>query len=550
MGRRSSGNGGAGGKIAETKLDALLGSSGSTLAAGAALFKDDAWKLGLFSSKGDPTRYMFWASGAKVPSGALITATTGNNYVMTKLIFGSPQYAINHLRLHFSGFACTEGGSSPQETLLPGNATSIDGVWIEAGGVLTRCKFAGADSVSIASAANGNWTDDVALAVPIAAESLVTVYTLYHCAVGEKQIPAYQIEKERGERVWGAGDAATLQALLGTSTVSTAALDTGYGTASQPNYYGPDMMVAKGWDGRPVALGVNDSIGERQSDRSVAADARRNKGWLRRWLDANGGRGRIPHFLMGIPGASSARELSTSTTKRWDVLDEIIGLNGGKWPFTCVVDQMGINDHQAAYATMKQNWKDLLTRIRGRYANVPVIAIGTTPRTSASTDNYLTTGANQTYNTSGGIYPTGNYYLLDADKAAGMEGAVQGFIDLIGPAYATLSGKWPAAWTTTLAAQAGTDGTAGYSTIRVVAEPIRGEVLRWGANGGQLGVVVDYSGAPGDWLVTLDRNTNTAVITAGSVVFSPATTDGVHPWIREILRMVASVPQSEKAKFV
>lgn len=153
----------------------------------------------------DQDRYMFWASGAKVPSGALVTAASGTEYVMTKLVFGSPQYAINHLRLHFSGFASTEGGSSPQETVLPGNATAIDGVWIEAGGVLTRCKFAGEDGVSVASAANGNWTDDVALAVPIAAESLVTIYTLYHCAVGEKQIPAYQIEKGRGERVWGGG---------------------------------------------------------------------------------------------------------------------------------------------------------------------------------------------------------------------------------------------------------------------------------------------------------------------------------------------------------
>lgn len=56
-----------------------------------------------------------------------------------------------------------------------------------------------------------------------------------------------------------------------------------------------------------MVLAVNDSIGERQNDSPQSADARRNKGWLRRWLDDSGGRGRIPHFLMGVPGAASRR---------------------------------------------------------------------------------------------------------------------------------------------------------------------------------------------------------------------------------------------------
>lgn len=540
--------GSGGGKLTEAQLDAKLLAQGAALAGGAARFKDDAWALGLFASKGDPARYMFWASGAKQPSGSLVTAAAGTNYVMTKLVFGSPQYAINHLRLHFSGFALTEGGASPQETVLPGNATTIDGVWIEAGGVLTRMKLGGMDGVVIASNANGVWTDDLALATPIAAESLVNVYTLYHTAAAEKQIPVYQIEKHRGERVWGAGDAATLIALLGTSTASTAALDTAYGGTAQPAYYGPDMMVAKGWDGRPVAIGVNDSIGDRQNDSPQSADARRNKGWLRRWLDMPGGRGRIPHFLMGVPGASSQRELAASATKRWDVLDELIALNGGKWPFTCLINQMSINDYNATYATMKTQWTALVARLRARYANIPIIAIGTTPRTSATTDNYLT-AAGQTYYT-GGVWQSGQYYLLDAEKAAGMDGMIQGFVDLVGPAYTATQGKWPDAWTTTLAAQAGTDGVAGYSTIRITAEPKRGEILRWGANGAQLGAVVDYSGTPGDWLVTLDRSTNVAVSAAGSVVFSPSTTDGTHPRIREIERIIAAVPQAAKSVLI
>ncbi|WP_288411500.1 hypothetical protein, partial [uncultured Sphingomonas sp.] len=162
---------------------------------------------------GDPTRYMFWASGARVPSGSLVTAATGTNVVMTKLTFGSPQYAIDHLRLHYSGFACTEGGNSPQETVLPGNAMAIGGVWVAVnGGAAVACAFGGAAGTNIASGATGIWTDDLAIAVP--AESAVTVYTLYSTAVGEKQIPVHQVQRQRGERVWAADNAAALTALI------------------------------------------------------------------------------------------------------------------------------------------------------------------------------------------------------------------------------------------------------------------------------------------------------------------------------------------------
>lgn len=490
----------------------------------------------------DQNRYMFWASRARVPSGSLVTAASGTQFVMTKLLFGSPQYEINKLRLHLSGFASTEGGNSPQETTLPGNAMTINGVWVEVGGVLTRATFGGANGTSIASGSTGAWTDEIVLPSDIPAESLVAIYTSYSTAVGEKQIPLTQLHKERGERVWGAGDAASLEAYLGTSTASTTSLDTNYGATSQPTYYGPDMMAAKGWDGRPVALVVGDSIGERQNDHVSAADARGNLGWLRRWLDTDHSEyGRTPHFMFAIPGASSARELSTSSTLRWDVLDELIALNGGKWPMTCVLDQMGVNDTAADYPTLKTAWLALLTRIRARYANIPVIAVGTTPR-STSTDNFLTEG-NQTPATAGGLYPLGQYYQLDSDKRFGMDGAVQGFIDLWGSAFASLAGKWPAApFTTTLAADTGSS----YTSISLTAAPALGDLLRWGTNGAVVGNVIEVSGS-GPYTASLDR-TNTTSVSSGGTVFAPASADGVHPRPREAIRMAGAVPASAKAQ--
>lgn len=494
--------------------------------------------------RADQHRYLFWASGAKPPSGALVTAAAGTQFVMTKLIFGSPGYPIDHLRLHLSGFACTEGGNSPQETVLPGNTTSIDGLWVSVNdGPARRCRFDGSDTAVIASGANGLWTDDLALPVAVPPDSLVTIYTLYHCAPGERQIPVYQIEKHRGERVWGAADAASLAAMIGSLAPSTPSLDTLYGNGGQPAYYGPDMMVAKGWDGRPVVLAVNDSIGERQNDMPQGSDDRRNKGWLRRWLDHPGGRGRIPHFMMGVPGTASRRELSTNATKRWDILQDIVAFNGGKWPMTCVIDQLGTNDHQTSYATMKADWSGLITRIRARFPAIPVIAVGTSLRTSASTDNYRT-AASQTLHAN-----NANYRLLDADKALGMDGLLQGFVDLYGRAYQQTGDRWPdTMFTSSLAAPAGTDGGTGYTSIQLTDAPLPGDLLRWGSNGVQLALVVDCTGTAGNWLVTLDRNTNVAIAAAGSPVYAPATADGTHPYRREIARMAAAVPQSDKMR--
>ncbi len=498
----------------------------------------------------DLDRYLFWASRARVAAGPLVTAASGTNFVMTKLIFGSPQYAVNKLRLHLSGFASTEGGNSPQETILPGNAMTINGVWVEVGGVATRAKFGGANGTSVASGTTGAWTDEIVLPSDIPAGTLVAIYTSYSTAVAEKQIPVYQVQKERGERVWGAGDAASLDALIGTSTVSTAALDTGYGASSQPFYYGPDMMAAKGWDGRPVALVVGDSIAERQSDHVCAADARGNMGWLRRWLDkADPTYGRTPHFMLAIPGASSVRELSTSATLRWDVLDELIALNGGKRPFTCVLNQHGRNDYNATYATMKANWKDLNTRILARHPGVPIIGVGQVVHPN-STDAFRTL-ANQGYQ-AGGEWPGGVRYQLEADKEALMDGTLSGYIEVVRACgLDALLGRWPEpSFVTSLAANTGSS----YSSITLADAPILGDFLQWGGGATPTGAnVVEVTGSPGAWVATLDRTLGTSFV-AGTEVFAPNANDGsgtprtgTHPRARMVRAIADAVPQSAKA---
>ncbi|KZS49733.1 hypothetical protein FHT72_001150 [Rhizobium sp. BK077] len=351
---------------------------------------------------GDSDRYMFFTTRNRMPSGTIVTAASGTNYVCSKIVVNTPQYKTRTFRFHLSGFASTEGGNAPQETVVtgtigaPGNSVVADAMFIRAAGIFYQCTFAGLNTVTVADQTNGAWTDE--LTIPdVDPESEIEIWLFYHTAVGDKIWPVYRIQKHRGERVWGAGDLATLLALKDTPLAdSTAALDTNYATQTQPQYYGPDFMVAKGdWDGRPVALAVVDSLGEARQQFSAAADARGNLGWFRRWLDKDGGIGRIPHLMIGMPGNGSVRELtgtgSAIATRRWAILDEITAFNNNKKPFTVIANQMGQNDTAATYTVyFNTNYRSLVTRLRARYSGVKIVAFPPLGRTASTRTVTLT----------------------------------------------------------------------------------------------------------------------------------------------------------------
>ncbi|MBB4250841.1 hypothetical protein FHT69_001653 [Rhizobium sp. BK008] len=341
----------------------------------------------------DPDRYMFFATRNRMPSGTIVTAASGTNYVCSKIIVNTPSYKTRTFRFHLSGFAGTEGGNSPQETVVtgtigaPGNSVVVDGFYMRVAGTFHQLQFSASNTVIVADQTNGTWTD--AITIPdVPAESEIELWLFYHTAVGDKIWPVYRIQKHRGERVWGASDNASLLAFMSDPLAdSTAALDTNYATQTQPQYYGPDFMVAKGdWDGRPVALVFCDSLGEARQEFSAAADARGNLGWLRRWLDTAAGIGRIPHLMVGYPGAGSVREYtgsgSTIATRRRDIIREIIAFNGGEWPFTVAANQLGQNDVSTVYSTwFNTNYRSLPTRVRTEYPGIRIVAFPPLGRT-------------------------------------------------------------------------------------------------------------------------------------------------------------------------
>lgn len=157
-------------------------------------------------------------------------------------------------------------------------------------------------------------------------------------------------------------DLTSIRALALANGASTPARDTFYNTVgnesnSQPLAYGPAMVLAKGWDGRPVPMVLSDSLIERQ-EIAATADARRNMGMWLRWLDVRDPVwGSIIPLVMGVPGSKSVQELATSATKRWAMIDAIRDTyNGGKNIWTFVLDQSGRNDNSATSSTWSELW--------------------------------------------------------------------------------------------------------------------------------------------------------------------------------------------------
>ncbi|WP_454278979.1 hypothetical protein [Sphingomonas sp. Marseille-Q8236] len=496
----------------------------------------------------DAQRFMFWATRSRFPSGALVTAATATPYVMTRIVLASTVHAVTNPRFHFSGFASTEGGNSPQETVLPGNAMVIDGVWISVNGAApVALTFGGQAGVSIASGNIGAWTDEPTITIP--REASVAIYTLYHTAAGEKQIPVYRIQSARGERVWGATDAATLTPMLNApATASTASLDTGFGQA-MPSYYGPDMTVARGWDGRAVVLGVVDSIGEARQEYAAEADARGNLGWLRRWLDRDDQTyRRMPFMMMGMPGAGSARELGTNATLRWQILDQAAAFNASSaLPFTIVLNQLGQNDSNSSYTTMQGNWTGFVDRFKQRYAGIKMVATGVLPRTTSTNgwttrDGQTTSAYNEWASTTNG-WGNGFKWQLEAFKEAGGGGRLAGYISTKPYWYdAAYPGTWPVvAETYTLAAQAGTDGTTAYTSFQTTTAPRVGDVLVGG------GASLQVQAVTGTGPYTVTTASSTVVVPAGTVMRPQVSPEGVHPYASAVAAIVAAIPQSQKA---
>ncbi|TAY40140.1 hypothetical protein ELH89_08670 [Rhizobium leguminosarum] len=515
----------------------------------------------------DLNRYMPAATGTRWPTGSTTnpwTYTAGLNYQCSKLFFGSPDYPTNDFLIPFVGFALTEGGNAPQETQGPTTDTLLDeAFFIHPDGTEYPILFGGQAAATI-TANTGIVYGQVTLPTWLPAWSIFGIRTVYHGNAGENRLGSYRIQRHRGEKFWGAGDLASIRALATANGPSTPALDpdnwyntVGNATNSQQQAYGPAMVLAKGWDGRPVPLVLADSLAERQ-EIAASADERRNMGIWRRWLDQRDPVwGSLIPVVMGVPGAHSEYELAGSgasiATRRWAMIDYIRDtFNGGKNIWTFVLDQSGRNDTSSTLSLWQSRKFGLDDRVKARYPGVHMVGITIMP-TFTSSDGGRTVAGYSTsavWNPVTGILASLNASIMSSPRFAKVIDMLPAFMSDTDPTKGPAAELFPLG--NVIGHPGNQDGTTTWDTIRLPSTV-------------PLGSRISFEYQPGQWASrTLsgrtDRGDGTADYRVAEIfatnVQDNATllghgmhTDFIHPALHGVLRTVSRIPQSEKAKF-
>lgn len=515
----------------------------------------------------DANRYMPAATGIHWSQGFTQTYAAGLNYQCSKLFFGSPGYATNDWLVPFLGFGNTDGGNAPQETILPNGDIIIDeAFFIHPNGTEYPILFGGNTGATV-TLSTGVVFGQVTLPASLPAWSVYGIRTIWHGTVGNTYIGGYRCQRHRGEKYWAATDLTSIRALATANGPSTADRDPdarynmlGTVSTSQPVAYGPAQIFAKGWDGRPVAMAPSDSLVERQ-ELAASADARRNMGVLGRFLDQRDSVwGSTPHIFMGLPGAKSANEMTTSALKRWDSFLDVVKntYNGGLNPWTFVLDQSGRNDNNATPSTWANFKFALVDRIKTRYgAGIHVVGMTIQPTVTSNPSNHnfhaLTDIAVATlWDAVAGTLKTVN----DLIKASSRYAKV---IDIV-PCWSDdrALGKPPTGELFPLGNLVGhpgnQDGVTTWNTIPGLPAGIPlGSRVQFEYQPGlytarTIHTLVDNG--DGTWTGTVNGDEVFATnVQDNAALYLMPHTDGIHEALTGILYTAGRIPQSEKSKF-
>jgi hypothetical protein len=474
----------------------------------------------------DANRLMFASTRLVTSTWANPAVVSGYEYQYSRLICGSPDYGINTLYAYFPNWRRQQSAGSPTE-VSPGNSITINAT-IDVAGVITPVLFSGVAGPYTIADGGGIWAS---AAVSIPAGTTFFVRTECQAAIGATRIGIGRPYTNQSEGI-----------------IHAAAQDTGYldgsktpvgiGAASNIYAYGPTAIVAKGWDGRPVALLTGDSIAygnDANATTNRAWSSRGNVGYWQSGLDDTVN-GRIPFGLVCVPGLTSVLDDSAADLpKTLAMLEDPIFGSGVNYrpPFTCIVSEMGVNDFDASTGASRYPTPvkaQMLARIAfwtARYPGLPFVQSTLTPRATSTALYSWTDPTQQTPVGTDGVSPAGRWAFND-DLLAGNIAGVTASVD-VSAAFSdpTNRDRWRAGtFSTTLSATA----SAGATTISLPIALVPGDNVCFepGAAAGENRAVVSLPTGSGPYIHTVNAAlTNTH--TSGAVVKDRVTDDGVHP---------------------
>jgi hypothetical protein len=479
-------------------------------------------------------------------TGSLGTFTTAGRFQCHETVFYTPDYEITDLRLFFPAFYTLTTGTAPTETAGPNNKV-IEGVSVLINDTLPwrSLAFSGSAGVTVAPATNsvGHWTDALT-GVPISANSKLRVRIAFNGTVNDKSWQGMTRRTSLGEGSQGSSSSLAAKLTDNSSLNGSNVLNS--------SIYGPAMAVGRGRpSGKAVYVIVGDSIGAGANTPESQTDARGNRGYIQRGVDATTG-GRCAYLDLTCPGIRPSEWQNRSGwSRRLDALALLPNI-----PFTHVLSQLGTNGvGNAAFMTdllpkMQAYWNLLKTEW-----NKPITQLELLPRPT-STDGYATTSNQRTQTDAAADksskYYTGNVAAIVAAQphaqrwafncyVGGLNGTSSPANDARAAGYITDSiapWKYVSAdtganrdlwalrpFTTTVVSH-----TGGSSTIVFNAAPAVGEYISLldGAAARLARIVLSVTGT-GPYTVTLDQSITSAVPANNIVTAMMSDNSGLHP---------------------
>lgn len=350
----------------------------------------------------------------------------------------------------------------------------------------------------------------------------------------------------------------------GGATTQTAYLTNGQavGTGGRlgGTLYSASFIASKGNDGRPVVLGLGDSIeyGKNETGANFAIGAG-GGAFARAMVDTS----TSLMFLganMCVPGtgpADIAVNGRSKTSRKWDLLKKVTDLNGGKAPFTDVFCNHGTNSLGTPYNTtiaFVQMIKDYVAVVRAEWPGIKVTYETMKPK-ATTTDGYQTV-ANQTavsIDTDGNVRWNFNDKLL-ADK---LDGAVDYAVNTAQYVSAPSSrAKWDILAGGATLAQAATSSAQRFYLNETdfggiqVGDEITIDPDGTGSNGATASVTaLDTTTTPNYSIVVATGTGNAGAIGAKVKPHLAADTAGLHPGTTANKRMVPAITAWKNTRY-
>lgn len=470
-------------------------------------------------------RLMFAGTRLVIATLANPVIASGFEYQYSYLLVGTPDRSINTLSVYFPNWRRQQSAGSPTE-VSPGNTITINAT-VQVGATIYPVLFSGVVGPYTLADGAGLWAS---CDVSIPAGSIFYVRTESQGAIGATRIGMGRPYTNQGEGIihLAAQDTGYLD---GTKTPS------GIGASGNIYAYGPTAVVAKGWDGQPVALIIGDSIAWGNDDNAAnnrSFDARGNMGYIQRGLDSQTG-GRMSFGNIAVPGMTSLlQDTAAEIPKTLAMLEDPIFGVGASYrpPWTAMLCEMGVNNFDTSTGAsrypspVKTNLEAHIAFWKARYPGQPFVQTTLTPRANSTALYNWTDPLQQTPVGTDGTSPNGRWAFND-DLRAGNVAGVTAYID-VEPHFSdpTNRDRWAAGpISTTLSANASALATT--VSLPIALTPGENACFEPGVATAENRTVISVTGS-GPYIHTISSGLTSAHAN-GSAVKTRKTTDGVHP---------------------